>query len=146
MASGAPWRRLRWWSTSASPTSANGSRESWLTAASGSTSPLRIDVISLRRAASSMATSWQNRRSIPHATDTAHEQGRRANPGGSSLAGMTNATEPAAARVAFLGPLGTFTEQALLTQPDLAAAELIACRTVPDVLDSVTSGEVDLGF
>jgi prephenate dehydratase len=49
-------------------------------------------------------------------------------------------------RVAFLGPHGTFTEQALRTQPDLAAAELVACRTVPDVLDAVSAGDVDAGF
>ena len=48
--------------------------------------------------------------------------------------------------VGFLGPFGTFTEQALRSQPDLAAGELIAYRTVPDVLDSVTVGDVDLGF
>jgi len=51
-----------------------------------------------------------------------------------------------ARRVGFLGPLGTFTEQALKSQPDLASAELVACRTMPDVLDAVSSGEVDLGF
>jgi prephenate dehydratase len=49
-------------------------------------------------------------------------------------------------RVAFLGPFGTFTDQALRTQLDLATSELIACRTVPDVLDAVSSGDVDLGF
>jgi prephenate dehydratase len=49
-------------------------------------------------------------------------------------------------RVGFLGPLGTFTEQALMTQPDLAAAEHVLYRTMPDVLDAVESGEVDLGF
>ncbi|MCE9621160.1 MAG: prephenate dehydratase [Actinomycetia bacterium] len=49
-------------------------------------------------------------------------------------------------RVGFLGPLGTFTEQALLTQPDLAAAEHVLFRTMPDVLDAVESGAVDLGF
>jgi len=49
-------------------------------------------------------------------------------------------------RVGFLGPLGTFTEQALMTQPDLAAAEHVLFRTMPDVLDAVESGEVDLGF
>jgi prephenate dehydratase len=51
-----------------------------------------------------------------------------------------------APRVAFFGPFGTFTEQALRTQADLASGELIPMRTVPDVLDAVTSGEVDLGF
>jgi prephenate dehydratase len=50
------------------------------------------------------------------------------------------------ARVGFLGPLGTFTEQALKSQPDLAAAELVLYRTMPDVLDAVEAGEVDLGF
>jgi prephenate dehydratase len=49
-------------------------------------------------------------------------------------------------RVAFFGPFGTFTEQALRTQPDLDAAEVLAYRTVPDVLDAVSGGEVDLGF
>jgi prephenate dehydratase len=49
-------------------------------------------------------------------------------------------------RIAFLGPFGTFTEQALRTQPDLDQAELIPCRTVPDVLDAVSNGEVDAGF
>ena len=49
-------------------------------------------------------------------------------------------------RVGFLGPRGTFTEQALATQPDLAAAELVLYRTMPDVLDAVDVGEVDLGF
>ncbi len=49
-------------------------------------------------------------------------------------------------RVAFFGPFGTFTEQALRTQPDLAAGDVVAYRTVPDVLDAVTNGEVDFGF
>lgn len=49
-------------------------------------------------------------------------------------------------RVGFFGPFGTFTEQALLTQADLAAGELVPYRTVPDVLDAVESGEVQLGF
>ena len=51
-----------------------------------------------------------------------------------------------ALRVGFLGPLGTFTEQALKTQPDLAVAEHVLYRTMPDVLDAADSGEVDLGF
>jgi prephenate dehydratase len=49
-------------------------------------------------------------------------------------------------RVGFLGPLGTFTEQAINTQPDLASAEHVLYRTMPDVLDAVEAGEVDLGF
>jgi prephenate dehydratase len=58
-----------------------------------------------------------------------------------SLDEVTNAR-----RVGYFGPAGTFTEQALLTQPDLAAMQLVPYRTVPDVLDAVESGEVDLGF
>jgi prephenate dehydratase len=49
-------------------------------------------------------------------------------------------------RVGFFGPHGTFTEQALLTQADLAAGERIAYPTVPDVLDAVRDGEVDCGL
>lgn len=50
------------------------------------------------------------------------------------------------ARIGFFGPFGTFTEQALLTQPDLAAGELVPFRSVPDVLDAVARGQVDAGF
>jgi len=58
-------------------------------------------------------------------------------------------TEPAASppgRVAFLGPEGTFTEMALLTQPDLAEAELVAISSIADVLFATRDGEVDMGF
>ena len=49
-------------------------------------------------------------------------------------------------RIGFLGPHGTFTEQALLSQPDYAAAELVPFATMPDVLRATETGEVDLGF
>ena len=61
----------------------------------------------------------------------------------------TSAHAPAAAgrgRIAFLGPEGTFSEQALLTQADYAEMELVPCGTITDVLHAVTSGEVDTGF
>ena len=48
--------------------------------------------------------------------------------------------------VGFLGPLGTFTEQALRGQADLAAMTLVPMVSMPDVLDAVSAGEVDLGF
>ena len=48
-------------------------------------------------------------------------------------------------RVGFFGPFGTFTEQAVRSQPDLADQELVAFPSVPDVLDAVASGEVDCG-
>lgn len=54
---------------------------------------------------------------------------------------------PVTARtVGLLGPAGTFTEQALRTQADLAAAEFVLYPTMPDVLRAVESGEVDWGF
>lgn len=49
-------------------------------------------------------------------------------------------------RIGFFGPSGTFTEQALLTQADLAAVTRVAFPTVPDVLEAVEAGEVDAGF
>ncbi|HET8621483.1 MAG TPA: prephenate dehydratase [Acidimicrobiales bacterium] len=51
-----------------------------------------------------------------------------------------------AERIGFLGPEGTFTEQALLSQTDLAAHPLVALPSIPDVLRAVETGEVDLGF
>jgi len=53
---------------------------------------------------------------------------------------------PPPRRVGFLGPVGTFTEQAVRSQPDLLQAEHVPYRTVPDVLDAVRDGEVDLGL
>jgi len=70
------------------------------------------------------------------------KQGRREPQRANSLQPMTSAR----IRVGFLGPLGTFTEQAIKTQPDLAAAEHVLYRTMPDVLDAVEAGDVDLGF
>jgi prephenate dehydratase len=49
-------------------------------------------------------------------------------------------------RIGFLGPQGTFTEEALFTQPDYAAAELVTLNSLADVLESVQAGRVDLGF
>ena len=48
-------------------------------------------------------------------------------------------------RIAYLGPPGTFTEEALLAQPDLAAARRTAYGSFPDVLDAVEHREADLG-
>jgi len=49
-------------------------------------------------------------------------------------------------RVGYFGPSGTFTQQALKTLDDLADADHIPFRTVPDVLDAVEGGDLDLGF
>jgi prephenate dehydratase len=53
---------------------------------------------------------------------------------------------PSARVVGYLGPRGTFTEQALHTQPDLETLELRPMPSIPDVLAAVSAGEVDLGF
>ena len=53
---------------------------------------------------------------------------------------------PAATRIGFMGPHGTFTEQALLGQPDLAAADTHPFDSIPDVLNGLVTGDVDLGF
>ena len=56
----------------------------------------------------------------------------------------TTASGPAL-KVGFFGPFGTFTEQAVRSQADLVGGELVAFRTVPDVLDAVASGDVEFG-
>jgi len=48
-------------------------------------------------------------------------------------------------RLAYLGPAGTFTEEAVRTQADLAADTLVPQRSVPDVINAVESGECDRG-
>jgi prephenate dehydratase len=56
-----------------------------------------------------------------------------------------SAATGARVRVGYLGPPGTFTEQALLTQPDLAAGELVELGSITDVIDATSNGEVDVG-
>jgi prephenate dehydratase len=51
-----------------------------------------------------------------------------------------------ALRIGFLGPEGTFTEEALLGEPDYGRAETIPFGSLVEVLDSVQDGQVDLGF
>ena len=48
-------------------------------------------------------------------------------------------------RLAYLGPPGTFTEEALLSAPEAADAEPVPLQTVPDVIAAVTAGTVDGG-
>jgi prephenate dehydratase len=48
--------------------------------------------------------------------------------------------------IGFLGPPGTFSEEALVSEPDLAAAELVPLPTHPEVVAAVESGRTDLGF
>jgi len=49
-------------------------------------------------------------------------------------------------RIGFLGPEGTFTEEALLSEPEYAAAHVVPMGSLVEVLDSVRTGQVDLGF
>ncbi|MFO7589666.1 MAG: prephenate dehydratase [Acidimicrobiia bacterium] len=49
-------------------------------------------------------------------------------------------------RVGFLGPRGTFAEEALDTQDDLAAGEAVPIATVPQVITAVERHEIDVGL
>ena len=49
-------------------------------------------------------------------------------------------------KVGYLGPEGTFTESALLSQCDLAESEHVLFRSHSDVLHNTATGKVDFGF
>ncbi|MGD0881066.1 MAG: prephenate dehydratase [Acidimicrobiales bacterium] len=51
-----------------------------------------------------------------------------------------------AVRIGFLGPEGTFTEEALLSEPTYRGADIVPFASLVDVLESVRQGTVDLGF
>jgi prephenate dehydratase len=55
------------------------------------------------------------------------------------------AYDSAVLRVAYFGPAGTFTEEALLTQADLAAGRRTPHGSVPEVIAAVERGDVDGG-
>ena len=59
---------------------------------------------------------------------------------------MADDAPPNPTTVAYLGPAGTFTEQALFTQPDLVALDHVLAASIPDVLRRVAEGEVCQGF
>ncbi len=48
--------------------------------------------------------------------------------------------------LAFFGPSGTFAEEALLTQPDLAAQDRVALPSIPDVIAAVERKEHEYGL
>jgi prephenate dehydratase len=48
--------------------------------------------------------------------------------------------------IGYFGPAGTFTEQALVTQADLAVRPRLAFGSIPDVLFATEAGEIELGF
>jgi len=65
-----------------------------------------------------------------------------------SLGAMPQSPDPTGdqeRRVAFLGPAGTFTEQALHREADLSAGELMPCDSMVDVLFAVHEGPADFG-
>lgn len=88
--------------------------------------PSRTSAINCRRAA------WSTALSCTLVTDPAPKP--------------TSSPSATPRRVGFLGPFGTFTEQALLTQGDLATAELVPFATMADVLRATEDGRVDVGF
>ncbi len=49
-------------------------------------------------------------------------------------------------RIGFLGPEGTFTEEALFSEADYASAEIVPLGSLAEVLEAVQEGRVDLGF
>jgi prephenate dehydratase len=53
---------------------------------------------------------------------------------------------PSATTVAYFGPAATFTQEALLTQPDLAGADLTSLGSITAVLDAVARDEAEFGF
>ena len=59
---------------------------------------------------------------------------------------MTETASSGAPTIGYLGPRGTFTEQALLTQADLAAMEHRLIDTIADVVFATHEGDVDMGF
>ncbi len=64
----------------------------------------------------------------------------------SSNTTSAKSANPPDLRVGYFGPRGTFTEQALHTQDDLVAGQVVAYPSIPDVLAAAESGEVDVGF
>ncbi len=59
---------------------------------------------------------------------------------------MADLAPPEQPTLAYLGPTGTFTEQALYTQDDLTDLDLRPAPSIPDVFRQVVAGEADLGF
>lgn len=49
-------------------------------------------------------------------------------------------------RVGYLGPRGTFAEEALVSQADLASLDAVPMRSVPQVITACEEGDVDLGL
>ncbi len=48
--------------------------------------------------------------------------------------------------VGYLGPAGTFTEEALLSQRDLSEMSIVAMTSITEVIEAASSGDIDYGF
>ena len=59
---------------------------------------------------------------------------------------MREPADPQTRTIAYLGPAGTFTEQAIYSQPDLARMRHRPINSIFGVLQAVEDGEVDLGL
>ncbi len=49
-------------------------------------------------------------------------------------------------KIAYLGPEGTFSEEALRSEPDLSRCDLIAMATIADAIHAAATGAVDFAF
>lgn len=78
-------------------------------------------------------------------TDTAASTGDPSpDAGRSDIAAL--ARDMSVLRVGYLGPFGTFSEQALYTQDDLVQAQLTPLATIGEVLNATARGDIDVGF
>ncbi|HTW98392.1 MAG TPA: prephenate dehydratase [Acidimicrobiales bacterium] len=67
-------------------------------------------------------------------------------PGSGALGAGVPAPDSLPARIAYLGPQGTFSEEALTGEADLATAELVPMATIEEAIDAAERGEVDAAF
>jgi prephenate dehydratase len=81
---------------------------------------------------------------LPHMDAAATPAARAVRPDPKTTPGPGSA-QPGAT-IAFLGPAGTFTEEALFTQPDYAAATVVPAATLAEALEAVCESRADLAF
>ncbi len=61
------------------------------------------------------------------------------------MTGTSDSHHPRWSRIGFLGPEATFCEQAVRSLPDVDDVELVAYRSMPEVLQATAAGDVDAG-
>ena len=62
------------------------------------------------------------------------------------MPGVSDRPDPRQRTIGYLGPAGTFTEQAVYSQPDLARMRHLPINSIIDVLHAVEGGQADLGL